>query len=211
MDDALRLRLDILAADRVGLVDHRPAAPTPTRQRKLVVFTPEPALEVVRDAVFGAGAGRIGAYERCSFYSSGTGTFRGTDGSAPVVGEPGREERVPEVRLEVLYDAEQEASVVAALLESHPYEEPAFDLYPLANVRPRAISGRIGLFERDIVERLRELEVGHIVQRRAPRPGVTAIFTGLPGPCDADVVVAPAGDPDVLVPDLETWALGSRS
>jgi ribonuclease HI len=209
VDDALRLRLDILVADRVGLVDHRPAAPTPTRQRKLVVFTPETALEAVRDAVFGAGAGRIGDYERCSFYSTGTGTFLGTEGSAPTVGEAGREERVAEARLEVLYDAEKEPLVVAALIEAHPYEEPAFDLYPLTNVRPSAISGRIGLFECDIVERLRELEVGHIVRRRALQPGVTAIFTGLPGPCDADVVIAPAGDPDLLVPDIEAWALGS--
>jgi hypothetical protein len=101
--------------------------------------------------------------------------------------------------------------VVAALIEAHPYEEPAFDLYPLANVRPWAISGRVGLFESDIVERLRELEVGHVVQRRAPKRGVTAIFTGLPGSCNADVVIAPAGDPDLLVPDLEAWALGSLS
>jgi ribonuclease HI len=169
------------------------------------VFTPEPALEAVRDAVFDAGAGRIGAYERCSFYSTGTGTFLGTEGSTPTVGESGREERVAEVRLEILYDAEKEASVV----EAHPYEEPAFDLYPLVNVRPTAISGRIGLFEHDIVERLCELEVGHVVQRRALQPGVTAIFTGLPGPCDADVVIAPAGDPDLLVSDIEAWALGS--
>ena len=209
MDDALRLRLDALVADRIGLVDHRPAAPTPARQRKLVVFTPEPALDAVRDAVFSAGAGRIGAYERCSFYSTGTGTFWGTEGSAPIVGEAGREERVAEARLEVLYDVEQEASVVAALIEAHPYEDPAFDLYPLANVWPRLISGRIGVFERDIVERLRELEVGHVVQRRAVQPGVTAVFTGLPGPCDARVVIAPGGDPDLLVPDLEAWALGS--
>ncbi len=101
--------------------------------RKLVVFVPREALDAVRDAVFAAGAGRIGAYERCSWYTEGTGTFRGGEGTAPVVGESGREERVAELRLETVYPTEHEDEVVAALLAAHPYEEPAYDLYPLAN------------------------------------------------------------------------------
>jgi hypothetical protein len=100
--------------------------------RKLVVFVPPDALDAVRDAVFAAGAGRIGAYERCSWYTDGTGTFVGGEGTAPTVGEKGREERVPEIRLETVYPAEREDEVVRALLEAHPYEEPAYDLYPLA-------------------------------------------------------------------------------
>ena len=101
--------------------------------RKLVVFVPPEALDAVRDAVFAAGAGRIGAYERCSWYTEGTGTFRGGEGTVPAVGQPGREERVPELRLETVYPSEREEEVVAALLAAHPYEEPAYDLYPLAN------------------------------------------------------------------------------
>jgi hypothetical protein len=100
--------------------------------RKLVVFVPPDALDAVRDAVFAAGAGRIGDYERCSWYTEGTGTFFGGEGTIPVVGEKGREERVPEIRLETVYPAEREEEVVRALLEAHPYEEPAYDLYPLA-------------------------------------------------------------------------------
>jgi hypothetical protein len=100
--------------------------------RKLVVFVPPDALDAVRDAVFAAGAGRIGEYERCSWYTEGTGTFLGGEGTAPTVGEKGREERVPEIRLETVYPAEREDQVVRALLEAHPYEEPAYDLYPLA-------------------------------------------------------------------------------
>jgi len=99
--------------------------------RKLVVFVPPEALEAVRDALFAAGAGRIGDYERCSWYTQGTGTFFGGEGADPTIGEPGREERVPELRLETVYPAEQEAEVVRALREAHPYEEPAFDLYAL--------------------------------------------------------------------------------
>ena len=101
--------------------------------RKLVVFVPAEALDTVRDAVFAAGAGRIGAYERCSWYTEGTGTFQGGEGAAPAVGEPGREERVSELRLETVYPSEREEEIVAALLAAHPYEEPAYDLYPLAD------------------------------------------------------------------------------
>ncbi len=99
--------------------------------RKLVVFVPAEALEAVRGALFEAGAGHIGAYERCSWYAPGTGTFLGGEASAPSVGEPGREERVPELRLETVYPEAREAEVVRALRAAHPYEEPAFDLYVL--------------------------------------------------------------------------------
>ena len=100
--------------------------------RKLVVFVPAEALDAVRDAVFAAGAGRIGDYERCSWYTEGTGTFFGGEGTDPTTGERGREERVPELRLETVYPVDREEDVVRALREAHPYEEPAFDLYPLA-------------------------------------------------------------------------------
>ena len=99
--------------------------------RKLVVFVPPEALDAVRDAVFAAGAGRIGDYERCSWYTEGTGTFYGGEASDPSVGEKGREERVPELRLETVFPEERTDEVVAALRAAHPYEEPAFDVYPL--------------------------------------------------------------------------------
>ena len=101
--------------------------------RKLVVFVPADALDAVRSALFDAGAGRIGAYERCSWYTEGTGTFLGGEDASPTIGERGREERVAEVRLETVYPAERERDVVRALRAAHPYEEPAFDLYPLAD------------------------------------------------------------------------------
>jgi hypothetical protein len=99
--------------------------------RKLVVFVPEEALDAVRAAVFAAGAGRIGEYERCSWYTAGTGTFLAGEESSPTIGERGREERVPELRLETLFPEERQAAIVAALRSAHPYEEPAFDIYPL--------------------------------------------------------------------------------
>ena len=99
--------------------------------RKLVVFVPAEALDAVRDAVFAAGAGRIGEYERCSWYTAGTGTFYGGESTDPTVGEKGREERVPELRLETVFPEERAEQVIAALRDAHPYEEPAFDVYPL--------------------------------------------------------------------------------
>jgi hypothetical protein len=99
--------------------------------RKLVVFVPADALEEVRDALFAAGAGRIGDYERCSWYAEGTGTFRPLAGAEPTIGTIGKEERVPELRLETVFPAELQDEVVAALRHAHPYEEPAFDVYAL--------------------------------------------------------------------------------
>jgi hypothetical protein len=99
--------------------------------RKLVVFVPPESLDAVRDALFAAGAGRIGAYERCSWYTEGTGTFLGGEETSPALGERGVEERVRELRLETVFPAELHDEVVAALRRAHPYEEPAFDVYEL--------------------------------------------------------------------------------
>ena len=99
--------------------------------RKLVVFVPAEALDAVRDALFEAGAGRIGEYERCSWYTEGVGTFFGGEQASPAVGERGQEERVPELRLETVFPAERQDAVVVALRSAHPYEEPAFDVYEL--------------------------------------------------------------------------------
>jgi hypothetical protein len=102
-----------------------------SERRKLVVFVPRESLDPVRDALFAAGAGRIGKYERCSWYTAGTGTFLAGEGASPSIGERGREERVAELRLETVFPGERQEEVVAALRSAHPYEEPAFDIYPL--------------------------------------------------------------------------------
>jgi hypothetical protein len=101
--------------------------------RKLVVFVPREALDTVREALFAAGAGRIGDYERCSFYTEGTGTFLGGDATSPAVGRKGIEQRVAELRLETVFPEERQDAVIEALRQAHPYEEPAFDIYPLVD------------------------------------------------------------------------------
>lgn len=98
---------------------------------KLVWFVPREALDATREAVFAAGAGRIGDYERCSFYAAGTGTFLGGEGTHPAVGQAGTEQRVAELRVETIAPAESVGAVVAALVEAHPYEDVPYDVYPL--------------------------------------------------------------------------------
>ena len=92
---------------------------------------PQEALDATRDAVFAAGAGRIGDYERCSWYTEGTGTFFGGEDTAPTLGESGREERVAELRVETVVPEGRIRDAIVALRLAHPYEEPAYDVYPL--------------------------------------------------------------------------------
>jgi len=104
------------------------------RRHKLVWFVPREALEATRDAVFAAGAGTIGDYERCSWYTAGTGTFLAGEGADPSIGRIGTEERVSELRVETVVPVDRAQAVVAALREAHPYEEVAFELYPLVEL-----------------------------------------------------------------------------
>ena len=92
---------------------------------------PEEALDATREAVFDAGGGRIGDYERCSWYTPGTGTFFGGEGTSPALGESGREERVAEFRVETVVPEARISDAIMALTLAHPYEEPAYDVYPL--------------------------------------------------------------------------------
>ena len=92
------------------------------------------ALDSTRSAVFDAGGGRIGEYERCSWYTAGTGTFLGGEGTSPAVGERGSEEHVAELRVETVVPDDRLEAVVAALKLAHPYEELAYDVYPLVDV-----------------------------------------------------------------------------
>jgi hypothetical protein len=108
---------------------------------KLVWFVPREALDPTRDAVFAAGAGRIGEYTRCSWYTEGTGTFLGGEGTRPTIGAAGREQRSAELRVETVVPAERARAVVEALLAAHPYEEVAYDLYPLVDVEPVRAQG----------------------------------------------------------------------
>jgi dinuclear metal center YbgI/SA1388 family protein len=110
---------------------------------KLAVFVPAKELDRVSEAMFAAGAGRIGGYEKCSFRIPGTGTFYGTETTRPAVGQAGRLEFAEEIRLEAVCPASCLPAVIDAIRREHSYEEPAFDVYPLVK-RPVAGIGRVG-------------------------------------------------------------------
>lgn len=137
---------DVLA-DALSLADRRPLriAKRASTHLRLVTFVPADALEKVSDALFAAGAGKIGGnYSRCSFRTHGTGTFQGEEGSNPTVGEAGKFERAPEVKIETVLPTDKVEPVLAALRKSHPYEEPAFDLLSLVAPPETQGQGRIG-------------------------------------------------------------------
>lgn len=116
---------------KLGLTDVKPLRTGKEKQFKLVVFVPDSDLAKVSDALFAAGAGRIGQYEQCSFRLKGIGTFFGGNATNPVVGQKGRREYVEELRLEVVVPEAKLAAAVKAMRAAHSYEEPAFDAYPL--------------------------------------------------------------------------------
>ena len=115
---------------RMAIIPHVQAS-APGGLHKIVTFVPHEAVERVRASMAAAGAGCIGDYSACSFVTQGMGTFRGSPETNPAVGKPGRFEQVPEVRLEMVCPAEWSTAVQQALMLAHPYEEPAFDVYPL--------------------------------------------------------------------------------
>ncbi|OLN23380.1 Nif3-like dinuclear metal center hexameric protein [Domibacillus antri] len=112
--------------------------------RKLVVFVPADHAEAVRNALGKAGAGFIGRYSHCSFSQSGTGRFQPEEGAAPFIGQSGVLETVSEERIETIYPARLEKKVLGAMFKSHPYEEVAYDMYPLHNKGESLGLGRIG-------------------------------------------------------------------
>ena len=133
---------DALAA-AIGLTDVKGFGPIdPAPLTKLVTFVPPSHVDLVARALTEAGAGRIGNYTGCSFRSEGTGTFFPEGGARPVAGRAGQLSEEREVRLEVLISKPQEGGAIAALVGSHPYDEPAFDLYDVrANL---GLFGRVG-------------------------------------------------------------------
>jgi dinuclear metal center YbgI/SA1388 family protein len=111
---------------------------------KLVVFVPKTHHQQVLDAVLGAGAGHIGNYSHCSFNIEGIGTFVPQEGTNPFSGQQGKMERAEEVRLETVVPAGIRSKVIQAMLKAHPYEEVAYDLYPM-DMKGRTFGlGRVG-------------------------------------------------------------------
>ena len=136
--------LNYYLADKLGLQNLRILNPKKDGLLKLVTFVPEAHAESVRNALFNAGAGCIGNYDSCSFNTSGEGTFRAGHQTHPFVGNIGELHTEPETRIETILPIQKKTAVLRTLLAVHPYEEPAYDFYPLANEWKGAGSGVVG-------------------------------------------------------------------
>jgi dinuclear metal center YbgI/SA1388 family protein len=129
---------------------------------KLVVFVPENHQEDIREAVASNGAGHIGNYSHCTFQTSGLGTFKPLEGTNPFIGSQGELEKVAEVRLETIVPESSLNSVVQAIIQAHPYEEVAYDVYPLKIQGNPYGLGRMGELDKpytlkEFVEHVKEL------------------------------------------------------
>jgi len=132
-------------AEKLGLTDIGPLSVSKGEKLvKLAVFVPETHVEVVRNAITSAGAGHIGNYSHCTFQTAGTGTFLPLAGSNPFLGRQGCLERVSEMRLEAVMPEAISRKVIEAMKKVHPYEEVAFDVFPLANRTQETGLGRVG-------------------------------------------------------------------
>lgn len=127
-------------------------APISAQLSKLVVFVPTDKANIVRQAMFAAGAGSIGEYDNCSFNSNGEGTFLAKENANPYVGEIGQEHHEPEVRIETIVPNIILNKVVSAMVQAHPYEEVAYDIYELKNKLNTVGAGMIGKLSEPIDE-----------------------------------------------------------
>lgn len=139
-------------ADKIGLKNVRILVPKENSLLKLAVYVPMAHADEVRQTLFAAGCGSIGNYDSCSYNIDGTGTFRAGDGCNPFCGTIGELHCENELRIETILPSYLKNRVVSALLKAHPYEEPAYDIYPLQNEWSSAGSGIIGELENETDE-----------------------------------------------------------
>ncbi len=139
---------------------------------KLVTFIPETHLEIVRKSLFSAGAGSIGKYDQCSFTQSGKGSFRGGKDTHPFVGEKRKLHFENEIRLETVFPAHLKQRIIQALINAHPYEEVAYDIYPLANKYKMAGMGLIGelkntIEEKELLKKIKSILGSQVIKHTA--------------------------------------------
>lgn len=137
---------------RLNLKNCKILRPLENNLYKLVTFIPNDSLKKVQEAVFNSGAGKIGNYDSCSYNLEGYGTFRAGNDANPYVGEIGKIHKESEIRFETIFPKYLKSDVIAALLQAHPYEEVAYDIYSLVNNLSSAGAGMIGELEDEIEE-----------------------------------------------------------
>jgi len=138
--------------EELGLKKCRILDPTTGQLKKLVVFVPISHADKVREALFTAGAGVIGNYDSCSFNAEGSGTFRGDENTNPYAGTKGELHSESEVRIETIFPAHVKGQLITAMIQAHPYEEVAYDIYSLENKYPKLGMGMMGELEEPMEE-----------------------------------------------------------
>ncbi len=151
--DNIKTGVNARICETLGLTDCHILAPKHGLLKKLVTFVPQAQAGQVRNALFKAGAGSIGNYSECSFNAAGEGTFMGAENTDPYVGQPGERHTEPETRIETIYPASLESKILMALFLAHPYEEVAYDLYPVTNQHQQVGAGMIGEVQHPVDER----------------------------------------------------------
>ncbi len=136
--------------NKLGLQDTKILSPKAGLLKKLITFCPTAHADAVRDGLFAAGAGNISNYSECSFNTVGTGTFKGGDGANPYVGEIGQRHEEAEVKIETIFKSYDERKILLALFENHPYEEVAYDIYPLTNTFDNVGAGMVGTLPQEM-------------------------------------------------------------
>lgn len=134
-------------AGKIGLKNVEILDPQSNNMVKIVVYTPESHADKVIDALSEAGAGQIGNYDSCTFNTAGTGTFRARPGATPFTGKIGELHREAEIRTEAIAPNHLVGSIISAVRKIHPYEEMAYDVYPMLLKNPTVGSGIIGELE----------------------------------------------------------------
>lgn len=162
-------------AAQLGLKNTRVLAPKGGLLKKFVTFCPAESADKIREALWAAGAGHIGNYDKVSYNLDGHGTYRGNENSNPVIGEKGKFMREPEERIEMIYPSHIEGKLLAALRASHPYEEVAYDLYPMANSWQQVGAGMVG----ELAVPLSQDEFLGLVKNMLKAPVIR--FTPIPG------------------------------
>ncbi len=143
--------LNTFVAEKMGLSEIRVLSPEIGNLRKLITFCPESYADAVRQALFDAGAGKIGEYDMCSFNTNGMGTFRGSENSSPFAGTPSKYHVENEQKIETIFPFYKQRQILSALLKSHPYEEVAYDIFKLENENPVCGLGAIGYLSKPMV------------------------------------------------------------
>jgi len=144
--------LNRIICDKLEVKNTRIIDPKLELLHKLVVFVPTSHEENIKEAIFKAGAGKIGDYDACSFSTSGTGSFRASENTNPFVGEKNKQHFEEEVRLETIFPSFLTNKIINDLIKAHPYEKPAYDIYPLINKHEKFGSGLIGELENETDE-----------------------------------------------------------